>query len=132
MDDDLEKFDKLTTIIKDRVIKTEAINPSKLKPGKVVSEIKEKCIIKFSHTDHKYIQAIFSIRPYKEFCKEPNPFETNKKYCHYDEAHNDYLYQECWIDFLIANISTKRLNKDIWKKTFDDRIHLDITQFEIE
>lgn len=132
LDDDLEKFDKLTTIIKDRVIKTEAINPSKLKQGKVVSEIKEKCIIKFSHTDHKYIQAIFSIRPYKEFCKEPNPFETNKKYCHYDEAHNDYLYQECWIDFLIANISTKRLNKDIWKKTFDDRIHLDITQFEIE
>jgi hypothetical protein len=131
-EEDKKKYDKLTTIVKDRVIKSEAINPSKVKPGKVVDEVKEKCRIKFSHADHKYILAIFSIRPYKEFDPDQDPFETNTKYCHYDEPHNDYLYQECWIDFLISNIQNNRLNKGIWKKAFDDRRLLDIKNYEIE
>lgn len=130
--DDKIKYDKLITIIKDRVIKSEAINPSKVKPGKVVKEVKEKCGIKFSHTDHKYILAVFSIRPFKEFDSDQDPFETNTKYCHYDEPHNDYLYQECWIDFLVINIQNNLLNKGIWKKAYDDRRLLDIKKFEIE
>ncbi len=98
----------------------------------MVEEVKGKCGIKFSHADHKYILAIFSIRPYKEFDPDQDPFETNTKYCHYDEPHNDYLYQECWIDFLVSNIQNNRLNKAIWKKTFDDRQLLNIEKFEIE
>jgi hypothetical protein len=133
-EDDREKFDKLTTIVKDRVVKSEVINPSRVKPGKVLEEVQKKCGIKFSHTDHKYVLAIFSVRPYKEFDKtqEQDPFETNTKYCHYDEAHKDYLYQECWIEFLINNIETNKLNKEIWKKCFDERRLLDINMFEFE
>lgn len=131
-EEDRIKYDKLTTIVKDRVIKSEAINPSKVKPGKVVKAVKEKCDIKFSHADHKYILAIFSIRPYKEFDPDQDPFETNTKYCHYDEPHNDYLYQECWIDFLVNNIQNNRLKKAIWKNAFDDRQLLNIEEFEIE
>jgi len=131
-EEDRKKYDKLTTIVKDRVIKTEAINPSKVKPGKVVDEVKEKCRITFSHADHKYILAIFSIRPYKEFEPDQDPFETNTKYCHYDESHIDYLYQECCIEFLISNIQTNKLNKGLWKKAFDYRRLLDIKKYEIE
>lgn len=131
-EEDREKYDKLTTIVKDRVIKSEALNPSKVKPGKVVDEVKNKCAIKFSHSDHKFILAVFSIRPYKEFDADQDPFETNTKYCHYDEPHNDYLYQECWIDFLVSNISQNKLTKEIWKKAFDDRKLLNIEKYEIE
>jgi len=130
--DDRTKYDKLITIVKDRVIKSEALNPSKVKPGKVVDTVKEKCGIKFSHTDHKHILSVFSIRPFKEFGPDQDPFETNTKFCHYDEPHNDYLYQECWIDFLVFNIQNGKLNKEIWKKAYDERRHLDIKKFEIE
>lgn len=131
-EEDRDKYDKLTTIVKDRVIKAEVINPGKLKPGKVINKVNEKLTFKFNHTDHKHIQAILAIRPYKEFGNDIDPFETNTKYCHYDEAHNDYLYQESWVDFLVANITTGQLNKEIWKKTFDEKKYLEITKFEIE
>jgi Protein of unknown function (DUF3644) len=130
-EDDRTKYDKLTTIVKDRVIKSEAINPSKLKPGKVIGEVSKRCSIKFHHADHRYILAIFSVRPYKDFVKDLDPFDTNTKYCHYDEAHDDYLYQECWIDFLVENISNGSLNKKMWKSSFDNRTQLNIKDFEI-
>jgi len=47
-----------------------------------------------------------------EFDYDQDPFETNTKYCHYDEAHKDYLFQQCWIDFLIANVSVGKLTKE--------------------
>lgn len=131
-EEDKEKYDRLTTIVKDRVIKAEALNPSKLKPGKVVEEIGKRCNIKFSHADHRYILAIFSVRPYKDFDTDVDPFDTNTKYCHYDEAHKDYLYQECWIDFLVNCITNNVLSKEIWKKNYDLRSKLDISKFEIE
>lgn len=131
-EEDREKYDKLTTIVKDRVIKAEVINPGKLKPGKVIEKVNKKLTFQLNHTDHKHIQAIFSIRPYKEFENDNDPFETNTKYCHYDEAHNDYLYQETWVDFLIANITTGQLNKETWKKTFDNKKYLEIAKFEID
>lgn len=129
---DRKKYDKLTTIVKDKVIKAEVINPGKLKPGKVISEINKKLTTKINHSDHKHIQAIFKIRPYKEFGEDQDPFETNTKYCHYDEAHNDYLYQERWVNFLVGNITSGQLKKDFWKKSYDDKTILDIKKFEVE
>ncbi len=131
-EEDREKYDKLTTIVKGRVVKAEAINPGKLKPGKVISEVNIKSPIKINHTDHKHILAIFSIRPYKEFGNENDPFETNTKYCHYDEAHNDYLYQESWVDFLVGNLTSGNLTKLFWKKTYDERETLNIKKYEFE
>lgn len=129
---DREKYDKLTTIVKDRVVKSEAINPGKFKPGKVIQAVNKKSPFKINHSDHKYIQAIFSVRPYKEFDEELDPFETNTKYCHFDEPHNDYLYQESWIDFLIGNITSGKLGKTFWKKHYDERRKVDISKYEIE
>ena len=131
-EDDRKKYDKLTTIVKDRVIKAEAINPGKLKPGKLIVEVNKKSPIKIKHADHKPILAIFSVRPYKEFGNDTDPFETNTKYCHYDEAHNDYLYQETWVDFLISNLTSGNLTKVFWKQTYDEREAINIKTYEIE
>lgn len=128
--DDIEKYHKLTTIIKDKVLKIEAVNVGKLKPGKVITEVNKKSPIKINHTDHKHILAIFKIRPFKDFVEDLDPFDTNPKYCHYDEAHNDYLYKDGWVDFLVCNLTTGRLSKDIWKKNFDYRKILDLKKFE--
>jgi hypothetical protein len=129
-EEDREKYDRLTTIVKDRVIKTEVINPAKLKPGQVITEVSKRCKIKFTQYDHKNILAIFKVRPYKGFGEVQDPFETNTKYCHYDETHNDYLYQESWVDFLETNISTQKLTKDIWKDNFDKQTVMNIETYE--
>ena len=127
--EDRIKYDKLTTIVKDKVVKKEAVNVGKLKPGKVINEVLNKTNIKITQADHKHILAIFKVRPYKEFGEEVDPFETNTNYCHYDEAHNDYLYQDSWVDFLVANLSTGNLKKEFWKQTFHDRKTLQIDNY---
>jgi hypothetical protein len=124
---DRKKFEKLTTIIKNKVVKAEAINPGKLKPGKVIQEVIKKTGIKLNHADHKYILATLAIRPYKDFIKDQDPFDTNTKFCHYDEAHNDYLFQESWVDFLTTNINSGKLTREIWKKAFDEKRKIDIS-----
>lgn len=130
-EEDKDKYDKLTTIVKDKVIKTEAINAGKLKPGKVIKKVNNSSTFKINQADHKHILAIFKIRPYKEFGNDQDPFETNTKYCHYDEVHKDYLYQEDWVKFLIENLNLGKLNKELWKKNYDEKKTLDIKDYEI-
>ncbi|WP_229245228.1 DUF3644 domain-containing protein [Dyadobacter aurulentus] len=51
-------------------------------------------------------------------------------FCHYDEAHNDYLFKESWITLLVGNIKMGRLDKDIWKDRFEKREVIDISSLE--
>jgi len=36
------------------------------------------------------------------------------KYCHYD----DYLYQDCWIGFIVDIIKNKKITKLFWKDKY--------------
>lgn len=130
--EDKEKFEKLNAIVKDKVVKIEAVNVGKLKPSKVLSDLKEQTGIQLKHSDHKQLLCIFKIRPYIEFNgKYFDPFETNTTYCHYDEVHKDYLYQDSWTQFLINVISNNLLTKEQWKESFDKKQLLDIDSYEI-
>ncbi|WP_151980027.1 DUF3644 domain-containing protein [Acinetobacter guerrae] len=129
-DDDKDKFDKLTAIIKDKVMKIEAVNIGKLKPTKVLSEVNSQTTIKITHADHKHLLCIFKIRPYPDFSPDSDPFETNPKYCLYDEAHQDYLYQDEWIVFLVRLIQENKLSREDWKINFKQKKILNIRDYE--
>jgi len=131
-DDDKENYKKITVLIKDKVQKTEVINPAKLKPSAVVNAVNQSYQNCFNHYDHWCLLYIFSIKPTKKDVENIDPFKTNTKYCNYDEAHNDYLYKEEWIAFIIGNITSGMLTKEIWRKNFADKQKLDINKFEIE
>lgn len=107
-DEDKELYEKITVLIKDKKVKVEGSNVGKLKPSNVVDKIRlvlgDKAINTSLH--FKYC-SIFNIRPSKD---HPDPFETNTKYCHYDEAHNDYVYNDEWVNFLIHIIQTGQVN----------------------
>jgi len=122
-DDDRENYDKITTIIKDKVIKKEAINPGKMKPSEVISKLS----VNINQYDYKCICFIFNIRPYQSE-KNNDPFNTNINYCHYDEVHDDYVYNDEWVDFL-NNIIEKTLTKEDCKKYFKDNIYLNIEDY---
>lgn len=128
--EDKKNYKKITTIIKDKVISKEVINPGKLKPTEVINLVNEKITERITHFDHKCLFYIFSIRPTKEE-GEVDLFNTNTHYCHYDEVHDDYVYQDRWVNFLIENISTRKLTRSMWKGNFDNRIKLETVNFNI-
>lgn len=127
--EDKEKYTKVTTLIKDKIIKTEVINPGKLKAGDIVSKVIEKTSIKdFNHHDHLCLYYLFSIRPISE--EVVDAFKTNTKYCHYDEVHNDYVYQEDWADFIVKIITENKLSKKDWKSKFKLKEKLNLEEYQ--
>ncbi|MBA7556069.1 hypothetical protein ES705_48766 [subsurface metagenome] len=119
----------MTALIKNKTVKIEVINPGKLRAGDAVKKVLENTSIKkFSHYDHKCLYYLFSIRPISE--ENLDAFETKTKYCHYDEVHNDYVYQESWPDFLAKIINKKKITKKHWKQKFKKRQKLDIRKYE--
>nr|WP_232424835.1 DUF3644 domain-containing protein [Algoriphagus resistens] len=124
-DEDKEKYSKLLAIIKEKHVIKEVVNAGKLKAGSIVQKVKENTSVSdFNHFDHRCLCIIFSIRPYQGE-KDKDPFNTNSNFCHYDEAHDDYLYQEEWAIFLINLIANKNWNKIKWKEHFNSSIKLD-------
>ncbi|NRA81945.1 MAG: DUF3644 domain-containing protein [Pseudoalteromonas sp.] len=124
-EEDKEAYEKLNVIIKDKTVKIEAANVGRLKPSEVVKKVNEnlrdKKITQNTHTD---LFKLFNIRP--EAGAE-DPFDTNAEYCLYDEPHNDYVYQDAWVNFLVHFIQSTELSpKELRKKLkAGERLKLD-------
>ena len=100
-DEDKESYDKITALIKDKRTEVEGINVDRLKPSKVCEEVNALINEQINASYyHRLLWQIFGIRP-KTDCEDP--FATNTEYCHYDDTHEDYVYQRKWVDF-IANL----------------------------
>ena len=100
-EEDRGNYDKITALIKDKRTEVEGVNVDRLKPSKVCSEVNKliKGNINASY-HHTLLWKIFEIRPSND---SDDPFATNTDYCHYDDTHEDYVYQRKWVDF-IANL----------------------------
>lgn len=131
-DEDKANYEKVTAIIKDKVIQKEVVNPGKLKPGDVIQLVNQSVQTNINHFDHKCLYYIFSIRPTKQDEEVSDPFDCNTTYCHYDEVHDDYVFQDCWVTFIIHVITNNLLDKNTWKRHFDNQTKLNINDFEIE
>ena len=124
---DKELYEKITVLVKDRKIKVEGVNVGRLRPGQVIDKVNETFGEKIlNHPRHRYIYTVFSIRP---LGGADDPFETNTDYCHYDEPHNDYVYNDKWIEFLIHLLRSDITIDDI-KEQFDSEEILDIEEYE--
>lgn len=125
-DDDKANYEKIITLIKDKVKYKEAVNPGKIKPGKIIELITDSDI-KFNQFNHKCFYSVFSVRPQNN--NSDDPFNTNDKYCHYDEAHNDYLYKEEWAKFIINCLSNNMTTLEDMKAKFDKNEKLNINDY---
>jgi len=72
---------------------------------------------------------IFSVRSISSE-KENDPFNTDTSFCHYDEVHDDYVYQEYWVDFISDLISLGLLNKKQWRHYFKNNNKLDANSYK--
>jgi len=125
--EDKESFQKVDAIIKDRIIKHEVVNLGGLKPGKVIDLIKKESGIKLSHHDHRCLFTIFGVRPKTNTTADP--FDTNTKYCHYDEVHQDYVYHQPWVDAIVSLLKKDNMKKHMWTQAFKQGRTYDIQEY---
>jgi hypothetical protein len=107
-------YEQLNVIIKDKTVKVEGVNVRRLKPSDVVKTVNEKQnVLRLTQNLHVVLYKLFDIRP-------PNgaedPFETQTEYCLYDETHNDYVYQDAWVDFLTYFMGSTELSPEKLRK----------------
>lgn len=72
-----------------------------LKAGRVVEEVQKKTKKKFSMHDHTMAWQRHKARPDGN---SKTPGATNKDYCIYHAAHEDYTYSVKWVDLLVAEL----------------------------
>lgn len=92
-----ELYEKQVAMIKEQ--KVQVANQGKLKPGQVVERICAATDVRFTITDHTNAWKLYNVRP-----QRPGPRGCDVRYCQYDEAHNDFVYTEQWVDFLLKKV----------------------------
>lgn len=127
--EDKAAYEQITVIVKDKRVKVEGANVSRLKPQEVVDSVNERFAGFVVTTNlHAVLCKLFRIRP-------PNgsdePFETNTKYCLYDEPHNDYVYQPEWVDFIVNFLQVSGEQPAHLRKLLKDEQLLECNDFEI-
>ena len=106
--DDKENYRKIIGIIKDKLIKQPVINANVLRPKDVIRIVKEETNVELNPTNHINLWKAFEVRPENN---SDNKFETNAKYCMYDEAHNDYMYTHEWVNLVIKLVKEHGFTK---------------------
>lgn len=96
-ENDRANYEKVTTIIKDKLVVQNVSNANLLKPSGVIDAVKKKTGLDINITNHTSLWKAFGIRPQNS---SKAKFETFEKFCVYDEPHNDYLYTSEWVDFI--------------------------------
>ena len=119
---DKENYKKITTIIKDKIVKQNVSNANLLKPSRVVDSVEKKTGVRISVSLHTMLWKAFGIRPPQE---SDDKFNTNDKYCIYDEPHNDYLYTEAWVLFLVKLILIYGFTKDTILQKCKEKLQID-------
>ena len=93
-EEEYEQYEKAIAYIKGN-----AESPYKIKPSVVVKKVDQAINGRFTMHNHTQARKKYKARPAN---KKPG---FRNKYCGWVESHDDYLYTEDWIDFLVAELS---------------------------
>jgi HD-GYP domain-containing protein (c-di-GMP phosphodiesterase class II) len=129
-EEDRSLYEQVAVIIKDKKVKVEAANIKRLKPGEVVAKVNERISngdFKMHH--HITLYKLFSIRPPNN---SEDPFDTTTEYCLYDETHNDYVYQDDWVEFLVHFLQLGRFSYEELRSKETNGERLKIDDYKIE
>ena len=94
---EMEKYDKAVVAIKEKQVPVANVNF--LKPSMVIEKLKEKGFDKTMNW-HVDMWRKYKVRPANN-AKDKSNCKT--EYCVYDKPHQDYLYTDAWVQYLIDN-----------------------------
>ena len=99
--EEMEKYNQVIALLK--INQVLVSNVDKIKAGKVC-EIVESVIKKAFGDSKKFTASSHHVRAARYYKIRPKKGEdkrkTDPKYCHYDEAHDDYVYTHEWVNYL--------------------------------
>lgn len=124
--EDKKRYTQLTALIKDKIITREAVNVGKLRPKNVVTEVRKKHK-NFGMYEQTTLAKLFGIKPFGKEVKDK--FDTNSRFCQYDEAHDDYLYTQDWVNLIDKIYDEKRITKQAILKLSRDNSRLKISDY---
>ena len=124
-----KEVERLTALIKTKTVIKSISNADKMLPGTINIKVKEK-YPKFNINLHSYLTYIFSIRPSKKLESNKDPFDTNTKYCYYDQTHKDYQYTNEWLEFILKLFEEEKLSIEKIKKLYKNKEKLEIQEYE--
>ena len=118
-DDHKEQVDRLVALVKYKSVPV--ANAGKLKPKDVAKrvqsalgdpkiQIRRKAYDRYNTNWHTCCWRKHQVRPPTY---SPNPSLTDTRYCSYDEAHQDYVYTEAWVDLLIEEFKDPRRYEEL-------------------
>ncbi len=108
-DEDRENYNRISTIIKDKVIVQRVSNASLMRPCDVINAVKQQSGVNLSYNDHTLLWKCFKVRPQTNSGAK---FDTIPRYCIYDEPHNDYLYSEDWVSIIVQLLRERIITKE--------------------
>ena len=108
-ENDKAAYEKITAIIKDKLVVQSVSNSNNLKPSQVINAVKFKTGLEINITNHTSLWKAFGIRPQSN---SKAKFETNSKFCIYDKPHNDYVYTYEWVDFISKLLTEYDFSKE--------------------
>ena len=95
--EDIEQLRKVA-LIKDRHVPV--VNPGRLRPGAVVRGVSDRLDKPFNLHIHRQSWSYYKVR-------EPglSAEGCDTRYCQFDEAHQDYVFTQEWVEFLLRKLS---------------------------
>lgn len=103
-----EVYERTVTLLKTR--ERAVAFPGARKPGGVAAEVERQLGIPFGTNDHTRCWKHFRARPPTGVTDKAN---TDIRYCHYDEPHDDYVYTDEWVEFLVLSLSEPKTYRGI-------------------
>lgn len=98
--EELARLEKLNVLIREKRIPIS--NLGLFKPGEVVAEVRKRIVHPINLDLHTRAWRHYGVRPRAE---SDHPEHTTAQYCVYDEAHEDYLYTQAWVDKLARDLA---------------------------
>jgi hypothetical protein len=92
---DMKKYDRGVVAVKEKLISV--VNMNYFKPSVVLNKLNEQGHSKNMHW-HTTMWKKYKIRPAS---KADDKSSCESAYCMYDEVHNDYVYTDAWVKFLL-------------------------------
>jgi len=98
--EEMKQYEKQVAMIKERVVRVQVANQGRLRPSTVCKRITEITGKSFKPHCHTNAWKLYNVRP-----KKRDPVGCNTEFCQYDEAHNDFVYTEAWVQFLVEKVN---------------------------
>ena len=101
-EEELKRLEKLNVLIKEKRIPI--ANLDLLKPSQVVEKVNARSTYKMTLNSHADAWKYFEARP---STGADHPERCKPEFCVYDEAHNDYLYTQGWVEKCVEVFSDR-------------------------